>query len=585
MRACVRCSLPLATGAMVCARCAAPQPYVSTTRTLQKGFSISNETSNANTTLKDGDRERIRARYVLDQALGEGAMGVVWRAWRFIDPAHNRFGAPPELVALKFLTSQAERAHTQGVRRAYEMFFRSEAEALGRLLHPNVVGLVEVFDAENMHVLAMEFVDGDTFEQILARHRERARAALAQQVQTLPGLPFQRAYYYFEQLLGALAACHALGIVHRDVKPSNVLVRRDGIAKLTDFGIAHVKKRTAYVVGVGVDGKGKQEELGAGTGLYMSPEQVKAEVVDGRSDLYSAAIVLFELLTGRTPYETDDKPEWILRMNHVQAEPHSILRFLPQAPRALEQLFFRALAKHPSQRFGSAIEMGAAFRQALSIPDSPAWRAQVELADEAAKVSNRTGCSAGSGAQVALAPSCGCTKGKKANPFEFAFIVALRETRALVNELPASVTVTNHSQSNNAVFECLEHRSADLNRSGLRLGDDEFAGLEGVRLLLATFGSGDLLCLELEKAGNYEFARTALAKFCTNKVSEAVEYATDALLIHLSLFSNFRNNLSLRHTLLVSHGASSYGRYQSMFGFRFSRRGPIQMFCIFVKTS
>ncbi|HWL88935.1 MAG TPA: serine/threonine-protein kinase, partial [Polyangiaceae bacterium] len=218
--------------------------------------------------------------------------------------------------------------------------------------------------------LAMEYVDGDTLEDVIARHVARARL---RGPGALPGMPFRRAWYYFQQLLGALAATHALGIVHRDVKPSNILIRRDGIVKLTDYGIARFDQPN------GPD----ESELAPGTGAYMSPEQVLSQAVDGRSDLYSAAIVLYEMLSGRTPFTIENKSEFWIRQEQVHGVPPPIRTFVAQAPPILDALFSRALAKDKTLRFDSAIEMGTAFRDALGLPDSAEWRAQAEIAKEA----------------------------------------------------------------------------------------------------------------------------------------------------------------------------------------------------------
>jgi serine/threonine protein kinase len=220
----------------------------------------------------------------------------------------------------------------------------------------------------------MEFVDGDTLEDVVARNVARARLAGRG---ALPGLAFVRAWDYVQQLLGGLAAAHALGIVHRDVKPSNIMIRRDGIVKLTDFGIAHLVRPQH-----GMQAPSPQE-LAPGTGAYMSPEQVLGRELDGRSDLYSAAIVLYEALAGRPPFLASEKTEFALRMDQVETIPPPIRQFVPQAPPVLDQIFWRALAKDPNQRFGSAIEMGDAFRQAFGLPATPQWLAQGQLADAA----------------------------------------------------------------------------------------------------------------------------------------------------------------------------------------------------------
>jgi serine/threonine protein kinase len=342
--ACAHCNAPLAPEQRVCPHCSSLQP--------------AREVFAPGATIDRGD-----TRIVIDARIGEGGMGVVWRAWVFRAPGTAGAGSP-EPVALKVLRPQA--MMRPGVR---ELFLR-EASALGRLSHPNVVGFQELFEHEGCLVLAIEYVDGDTLEAIVARHVARARLSGAH---GLPGMPLLRAWYYFQQLLGALAAIHALRIVHRDVKPSNVLVRRDGLVKLGDFGIVRFADAPLTAA---------TQELAPGTGEYMSPEQVLSQPVDARTDLYSAAIVLYEMLTGRTPF-AGGRAEFLVRRDQVDARPPPIRAFLPQAPPIVDVLFARALAKNPAERFESAIEMGDAFRAALALPDSPEWRAQADIASAA----------------------------------------------------------------------------------------------------------------------------------------------------------------------------------------------------------
>jgi serine/threonine-protein kinase len=292
----------------------------------------------------------------------------VYRAWFFHRPDGPRASDPPIPVALKVLRAQP------GLADEALAFFKREAEALQRLSHPNITRLFDVFDQGGAAMMVIELVDGETLESVIARHVARARLAGHG---ALPGVPFQRAWYYFEQLLGALAAVHAIGIVHRDVKPANVLVRRDGIVKLTDFGIAKVPAAAAPDV--------SRMDPGSvpGTGAYMSPEQVLARPLDGRSDLYSATIVLYEMVCGRPPFTTDEKSEYVIRQEQASAVPPPPSRFLPQAPAALDALMARALAKDPEARFPSAIHLGNAFREALGLPESAGWSALVALASEA----------------------------------------------------------------------------------------------------------------------------------------------------------------------------------------------------------
>ena len=379
MASCVQCHHELAEGTAVCPVCRSLQPSRSQGRgQLTPGIHI----------------DRGYGKIVVDSKIGSGAMGTVFRAWLFYDPNGPQAKLKPVPLALKQLNA---RAMVQPELRA---FFENEAEALRLLAHPNVVRFHDLFSwgptlpgsdfvtpagrglstAVVPPILAMELGDGDTLEDVFARNVARARLS---GTGALPGLRFDRAWYYLQQVLGALAAGHALGIVHRDVKPSNILIRRDGIVKLTDYGIAHLVHPRR-----GGERAPSPQELAPGTGAYMSPEQVLGRPLDGRSDLYSAGIVLYEALSGRPPFLPTEKSEFALRMDQVESIPPPIRAFVPQASPLVEQLFMRALAKDPAARFGSAIEMGDMFRNAFGIPSTPEWQALGELAVVAREASN-----------------------------------------------------------------------------------------------------------------------------------------------------------------------------------------------------
>lgn len=328
----------------MCPTCGALQPRGSAHRTVFEGVAI----------------DRGTYRLVVDTRLGEGGMGIVWRVWRFFAPGDPRSKLPPEPLALKVLRPMP------GASTTLRGYFQKEADALSRLSHPNIVHLFELFEHAGTLMLLLEYVEGDSLGAVISRHVARAQLAGAG---ALPGMNFLRAWSYFEQLLGALATVHALGIVHRDIKPQNVMIRRDGIVKLTDFGIAK------HIAEAGTLGGAPP-----GTGAYMSPEQVLGEPLDGRSDLYSAAIVLYEMLAGRTPFLTEGKSELYLRQEQLAATPPPLRLFFPQAPPALDAILARALAKDKNARFPDAIAMGDAFRSALGLGTSPEWRALVELA-------------------------------------------------------------------------------------------------------------------------------------------------------------------------------------------------------------
>jgi len=302
---------------------------------------------------------------VLGHELGEGGMGIVYRAWLYYDPNGTRAGTEPHPVAVKVLNPLL-----RGKERARAMF-RREAEALRRLAHPNIVHFFALTEDHDHLAIVMELVHGEPLSSILHR------AAQSRPSPRLPCIPLALAWHTFAQLLGALAAVHALGILHRDVKPANVIVRPDGVVKLTDFGIARIPAEEAAATG----------GLAPGTGAYMSPEAVRGDPQDARSDLYSAAIVLYEMLIGRTPFDAPERSELMVRTAQLDESAAPVTSFLDGAPPVLDVLMARALAKDPALRPASAIELGEAFRTALGLPVTPGWSAQQELAELAKTIS------------------------------------------------------------------------------------------------------------------------------------------------------------------------------------------------------
>ncbi|HUZ82001.1 MAG TPA: Stk1 family PASTA domain-containing Ser/Thr kinase [Gaiellaceae bacterium] len=255
-------------------------------------------------------------RYVIKRKLGSGGMAVVYLA------EDQELG---RLVALKLLDDR-HASDEQFVER-----FRREAQSAAGLNHPNIVSIFDRGHAAGTYYIAMEYLDGRTLKELLVRNGPT---------------PVPIAIDYARQILGALSFAHRNGIVHRDIKPHNIVVGGDGRLKVTDFGIAR-------------SGASQMTEAGSivGTAQYLSPEQARGAPVDPRSDLYSLGIVLYEMLTGSVPFTGDTPVEIAMKHLSQVPEPPSTLR--PEVPHDLDAVVMRALAKDPEQRYDSAEEMDA----------------------------------------------------------------------------------------------------------------------------------------------------------------------------------------------------------------------------------
>jgi serine/threonine-protein kinase len=215
--------------------------------------------------------------------------------------------------------------------------FRREAKNAAALNHPNIVSIYDRGEAEDTYYIAMEYLDGRSLKELIVG---RGPA------------PVNVGVEYARQILSALRFAHRHGIVHRDIKPHNVLVDREGRVKVTDFGIARA-------------GTSQMTEAGSivGTAQYLSPEQARGGEVDQRSDLYSLGIVLYELLTGQTPFDGDTPVE--IAMKHLSATPRPPSQIRRDVPRDLDMVVMRALAKDPEARYQSADEMEADLERVL----------------------------------------------------------------------------------------------------------------------------------------------------------------------------------------------------------------------------
>jgi hypothetical protein len=264
-------------------------------------------------------------RYVVEDLLGQGGMSTVYKA---TDPNLNR------VVAIKMIHPHLSSNPDFVVR------FREEASAVAQLRHPHII---RVFDFDNdgdVYYMVLEFVPGEPLYDRLKRMNETNRR-----------MSVTDAVRVAAQVCDAAEYAHQRGMVHRDIKPANIMLDIHGQAILMDFGIAKI-----------VGGQ-HQTATGAtlGTAVYMSPEQIRGEQVDGRADIYSIGVTLFEMMSGRPPYEADSA--MTLMMMHLNDPVPDLRELRPDTPGDLVDIIRKALAKDRSERFQSAAEMAAALRQ------------------------------------------------------------------------------------------------------------------------------------------------------------------------------------------------------------------------------
>jgi serine/threonine protein kinase len=277
--------------------------------------------------------EKTFGRYRIVDELGRGAMGMVYRA---VDPLIERE------VAIKTLNPALPPEALEEVR---ERFLR-EAKSAGRLNHPNVVTIYDVGEQEGIAYIAMEFLEGRSLQQMM-KAGER--------------LPFERVADLIAQIADGLDHARGYAIVHRDVKPANVMVSSSGRAKLTDFGVAHLQSSTMTQTGMAL-----------GSPKYMSPEQVLGQPVDPRSDIFSLGVLLYELLVYRTPFESPNDSTVLTLMNRIARDPHQPVHEInPAIPAGFDVILNRALAKTPDARYQSAAEMARDLRNFRNLQRGP----------------------------------------------------------------------------------------------------------------------------------------------------------------------------------------------------------------------
>jgi serine/threonine protein kinase len=267
-------------------------------------------------------------KYEIKRTLGRGAMGIVYEGW---DPIIAR------RVAIKTV-KLPENADDPETEEALARF-RREAQAAGRLTHPNIVGVFDYGETDDLAYIVMEFVDGPPLKTLLDKEE---RFALSDALRVM------------EDLLAGLQFSHERGVVHRDIKPANVMLTSGGQVKIADFGIARIESSSMTQAGTLL-----------GTPAYMSPEQFMGQVVDARTDIYSSGVLLYQLLTGERPFEGGLSA---IMHKALNTEPPAPSQLSVTAPPAMDAVVRKAMAKRPEDRFASASAFAEAVRTALANP-------------------------------------------------------------------------------------------------------------------------------------------------------------------------------------------------------------------------
>ena len=255
-------------------------------------------------------------RYEILDVIGVGGMAVVYKAY-----CHRLHRFVAIKVLKRDLASDAE----------FRRRFHEEAQAVAMLSHPNIVSVYDVSKGDDLDYIVMELIDGITLKQYMQKKEGR--------------LNWRESLYFITQIVRALGHAHSRGIIHRDIKPQNIMVLRDGSVKVADFGIARIMSAAQNTL--------TQEALGSVH--YISPEQARGSHIDARADIYSAGVVLYEMLTGRLPFDGESPVS--VAIQHISAKPMSPREIVPDIPVGLEEITMKAMASRIDLRYVSAEEM------------------------------------------------------------------------------------------------------------------------------------------------------------------------------------------------------------------------------------
>lgn len=259
--------------------------------------------------------KRLDGRYEIHELLGVGGMAYVYKAY---DNIEKRW------VAIKIL--KEELAGNSDFQRR----FRNESKAIAVLSHPNIVKVYDVSFGDRIQYIVMEYIDGITLKQYIEQQGE---------------IKWREALYFTVQILRALQHAHEKGIIHRDIKPQNIMLLEDGTIKVTDFGIARFSQAETQTM----------TDKAIGSVHYIAPEQARGGYINDKADIYSVGVMLYEMLTGQLPFVADNAVS--VAIMQMQAEPTPPSRINPSIPKGLEEITMHAMEKNPAQRFPSAADM------------------------------------------------------------------------------------------------------------------------------------------------------------------------------------------------------------------------------------
>ena len=259
--------------------------------------------------------KRLDGRYEIQELIGVGGMAVVYKAYDTIDD---------RAVAVKILKDEFL-GNQEFIRR-----FKNESKAIAVLDHPNIVKVYDVSFGDRLQYIVMEYIDGISLKEYLNQQKE---------------IRWKEALHFTMQILRALQHAHEKGIIHRDIKPQNIMLLQDGTIKVTDFGIArfsHSETRT-------------MTDKAIGSVHYIAPEQARGDLTDDKADIYSVGVMLYEMITGQLPFEADNAVS--VAIMQLQADPKPPRDINPTIPIGLEEITLKAMQKTPAQRYQSAEEM------------------------------------------------------------------------------------------------------------------------------------------------------------------------------------------------------------------------------------